>query len=204
MKKLLFIYNGKAGRQRIRDKLAVILDAFAARDYEITVRPTQFRGDASARAAESAGYDRVVCCGGDGTLNEVVTGLMSIPAEHRPPLGYIPAGSTNDFARNLDLPRGMEEMAKLACGGGVRPCDLGLAGGKYFTYVAAFGLFTDVSYSTPQASKNLLGHFAYVLEGRGGLPTSRPSASGWRPIPASSWRTNSSTAWSATPSRWGA
>ena len=169
MKKLLFIYNGKAGRQRIRDKLAAILDAFAARDYEITVRPTQFRGDAAARAAESAGYDRVVCCGGDGTLNEVVTGLMSIPAEQRPSLGYIPAGSTNDFARNLDLPRGMEEMAKLACGGGVRPCDLGLAGGKYFTYVAAFGLFTDVSYSTPQASKNLLGHFAYVLEGAGRL-----------------------------------
>lgn len=169
MEKLLFIYNGKAGRQKIREKLAVTLDAFASCGYEITVRPTQCRGDAAIQAAGSAGYDRVVCCGGDGTLNEVVTGLMKLPEELRPALGYIPAGSTNDFARNLDLPRGAEEAARMACSGQVRPCDLGAVDGRYFTYVAAFGLFTDVSYSTPQATKNLLGHFAYLLEGAGRL-----------------------------------
>lgn len=168
-KKLLFIYNPQAGRQRARNSLADILDVFAARDYEITAHPTRCRGDAAETAARSRGYDRLVCCGGDGTLNETVTGLMRLPPEERPVLGYIPTGTTNDFARNVNLPRGMAKMAEVACGGVPRACDLGLAEGKYFTYVAAFGLFTDVSYSTPQTTKNLLGHFAYVLEGAGRL-----------------------------------
>ncbi len=169
MKRLLFIYNPHAGRQRVRGSLADILDAFAAQDYEITAHPTRSRGDATETAAQSQGYDRVVCCGGDGTLNETVTGLMRIPLADRPVLGYIPTGTTNDFARNLNLPRGMGKMAEVACGGEPKACDLGAVDGRYFTYVAAFGLFTDVSYSTPQASKNLLGHFAYVLEGAGRL-----------------------------------
>lgn len=169
MKRLLFIYNARAGRQKARNSLADILDVFARQGYEIVAHPTQARGDAAETAAASRGYDRVVCCGGDGTLNETVTGLMTIPPEERPVLGYIPTGSTNDFARNIDLPRGMAKMAEVACGGVPRACDLGQAEGKYFTYVAAFGLFTDVSYSTPQATKNMLGHFAYVLEGAGRL-----------------------------------
>lgn len=169
MKKLLFVYNAQAGRQKARNSLADILDVFAQNSYEIAVRPTQSRGDATQAAANSQGYDRLVCCGGDGTLNETVTGLMRLPEQDRPILGYIPTGTTNDFARNISLPRGMAQMAKTACGGVPRPCDLGLVDGRYFTYVAAFGLFTDVSYSTPQSSKNLLGHFAYVLEGAGRL-----------------------------------
>lgn len=169
MKRLLFIYNPHAGRQRARNSLADILDVFAAQDYEITAHPTRCKGDAAETAAHSQGYDRLVCCGGDGTLNETVTGLMLLPPEERPVLGYIPTGTTNDFARNIDLPRGMAKMAEVACGGVPRACDLGLTDGKYFTYVAAFGLFTDVSYSTPQMAKNLLGHFAYVLEGAGRL-----------------------------------
>ena len=169
MKRLLFIYNPRAGRQRARDGLADILDVFAAQDFEITAHPTQSRGDATRTAAASRGYDRVVCCGGDGTFNETVTGLMTLPKEERPVLGYIPTGSTNDFARNIDLPRGLAQMAQVACAGVPRACDLGRADGGYFTYVAAFGLFTDVAYSTPQSTKNMLGHFAYVLEGAGRL-----------------------------------
>lgn len=169
MKRLLFIYNVRAGRQKIRSSLADILDVFARNDYEITAHPTQGKGDATQTAASAQGYDRVVCCGGDGTLNETVSGLMQIPAAERPTLGYIPAGSTNDFARNLALPKELEKVAAVACGGTPRLCDLGRADGHLFTYIAAFGLFTDVSYSTPQAEKNLLGHFAYVLQGAGKL-----------------------------------
>ncbi len=170
MKQLLFIYNPNAGRQKVRGSLADILDAFAEEGCRTTACPTQSAGDASRLAAELADqYDLVVCCGGDGTLNETVTGLMTLPAISRPPLGYIPAGSTNDFARNLSLPRSMREMAKVAVNGVPRPCDLGVCNGRYFVYVAAFGLFTDVSYATPQASKNALGHLAYVLEAAGRL-----------------------------------
>ena len=169
MERLLFIYNPQAGRQKARSSLADMLDAFAKAGYEITAHPTRCRGDATETAANSRGYDRVVCCGGDGTLNETVTGLMRIPMEERPVLGYIPTGSANDFARNVNLPKTMAGMAEVACGGVPKACDLGLCDGRYFTYVAAFGLFTEVSYSTPQSSKNLLGHFAYVLEGAGKL-----------------------------------
>lgn len=169
MKKLLFIYNPQAGRQLVKLSLAEILNVFAANGYETTAHPTQGQGDATQAAAHSAGYDRVVACGGDGTLNETVTGLMRLPLEQRPTLGYIPTGTTNDFARNLNLPKGFDKMAETACGEVLTPCDLGAVDGRYFVYVAAFGLFTDVSYTTPQATKNLLGHFAYVLKGAGQL-----------------------------------
>ena len=174
MKKLLFIYNCHAGRQKARNGLADMLDVFAREGYEITAHPTQCRGDAARTAAASRKYDRVVCCGGDGTLNETVTGLMEIPQEERPVLGYIPTGSANDFARNVDLPKTFAGMAEVACGGVPRTCDLGRMNDLYFTYVAAFGLFTKVSYATSQANKNLLGHFAYILGGVGEL-TSIPS-----------------------------
>ena len=110
-----------------------------------------------------------MCCGGDGTLNETVRGVLELPRERRPVLGYIPAGTTNDFSRTLELPRTLPELAEVAGEGVLRDIDVGLAEGNPFTYVAAFGLFTDVSYSTPQVNKNLLGHFAYVLEGMGKL-----------------------------------
>lgn len=166
MKQLLFIYNPNAGRQKVKNNLYPILDVFATSGYLTTVFPTQGSGDA-ANAAATLGpnYDRVVCCGGDGTLNETVTGLMKLAPEVRPILGYIPTGTTNDFARNLSLPRGIDNLAAVACGGVPRLCDLGWTGEHWFTYVAAFGLFTDVSYATPQNAKNLLGHMAYVLEG---------------------------------------
>lgn len=166
MKRLLFIYNPNAGRQKAKAHLAAILDAFAAQGYLVTVFPTRGREDAAkAASALAANYDRVVCCGGDGTINETVTGLMQVPAGLRPVLGCIPTGTVNDFARNLALPQGMDHMATVACSGVPTACDLGTANSHWFTYVAAFGLFTDVSYATPQNTKNMLGQMAYLLEG---------------------------------------
>ena len=170
MKKLLYIYNPTAGRKSAKINLSDALEVFARQGYEITVRPTQARGDAAAAARDlGPDFDRVVCCGGDGTLNETVRGVLELPRERRPVLGYIPAGTTNDFSRTLELPKSLPELAEVAGEGVPRAIDVGLAEGNPFTYVAAFGLFTDVSYSTPQVNKNLLGHFAYVLEGMGKL-----------------------------------
>ena len=170
MKKLLYIYNPAAGRKTAKINLSGVLEVFARQGYEITVHPTKERGDATAAARDQGpNYDRVVCCGGDGTLNETVRGLLALPREMRPVLGYIPAGTTNDFSRTLELPKTPAELAEVAGEGVPRLIDVGEACGNPFTYVAAFGLFTDVSYSTPQVSKNLLGHFAYVLEGAGKL-----------------------------------
>ena len=175
MKRLLYIYNPTAGRLKSKENLSTVLEIFARQGYEITVHPTQERGDAAAAARElGPGYDRVVCSGGDGTLNETVRGLLALPEDRRPVLGYIPAGTTNDFSRTLSLPKTVDELAEAAGAGTPQPIDVGDAQGRPFTYVAAFGLFTDVSYSTPQANKNLLGHFAYVLEGAGKL-TNIPS-----------------------------
>lgn len=166
MKRLLLVYNASAGRQKIKAMLPGLLDIFARQGYLTTVVPTQAPGDAGkAATALGAGFDRVVCCGGDGTLNDTVSGLMRIHDALRPVLGYIPTGTTNDFSRNLSLPRGSDKLALTACGGVPRAIDLGLAGERWFTYVAAFGLFTDVSYTTSQNAKNLLGHTAYVIEG---------------------------------------
>ena len=170
MKRLLYIYNPAAGRKTAKNSLSDTLEVFARQGYELTVRPTLKRGDAAAAVIRrGAEHDRVVCCGGDGTLNETVRGLLALPAERRPVLGYIPAGTTNDFSRTLELPRTVAELAEVAGEGLPRSIDVGDAQGRLFTYVAAFGLFTDVAYSTPQANKNLLGHFAYVLEGMGKL-----------------------------------
>ena len=170
MKKLLYIYNPAAGRRTAKASLSDVVEVFSRQGYEITVHPTQGRGDAVSTVIQLGGsHDRVVCCGGDGTLNETVQGLLALPKDRRPVLGYIPAGTTNDFSRTLELPRTLPELAEAAGAGALRPIDVGEAAGRPFTYVAAFGLFTDVSYSTPQANKNLLGHFAYVLEGMGKL-----------------------------------
>ena len=164
MKKLLFIYNPHAGKGQIRAKLADVLDIFTKAGWLVTVRPTQGKSDATYTAAQlGGGFDRLVCCGGDGTLHEVVTGLME--SSRRPELGYIPAGTTNDYSRNLKLPKGYEAMAAVAAEGVPRPVDIGRFNERYFVYVAAFGAFTDVAYDTPQQVKNMFGHLAYVLEG---------------------------------------
>ena len=166
MEKLLFIYNPHAGKGQVRGKLAGILNAFTRAGCLVTAYPTQGPGDAAKAAAAMAfQYDRVAVCGGDGTLHEVIAGLMELPESSRPPVGYLPAGTTNDYARNLSLPKGMEDMAAGAAGGVPRPVDIGRLDDQYFIYVAAFGAFTDVAYNTPQQFKNMFGHLAYVLKG---------------------------------------
>ena len=162
--KLLFVYNQHSGVGRFKSHLSDILDIMVRVGYEVSVHPTQAVGDATAvTASRAADYDLVVCCGGDGTLDETVTGLMESGC--KVPLGYIPAGSTNDFAASLKLPKNMKKAAQVAVSGADFPCDVGCFGEKHFIYIAAFGLFTDVSYQTKQELKNVLGHVAYLLEG---------------------------------------
>ena len=162
--KLLFVFNPRSGKGLIREHLVDIVDVMVKAGYEVTIYTTQSQGDAIRKVREEAKYyDRVVCSGGDGTLDEVVTGMQQ--SDVNVPIGYIPAGSTNDFANSLGIPKDMVEAAKVAVGDNPFPCDVGYFNGDTFVYVAAFGLFTEVSYKTPQQLKNVLGHAAYILEG---------------------------------------
>lgn len=172
MKKMLFVYNPKSGKAQIRTKLADILDIFTKGGYEITVHPTQKKGDATEIVANRKPiYDLVVCSGGDGTLDETVTGMFR--SGFFTPIGYIPAGSTNDFGGSLALPKNMLKAAEAIVYGKNFPCDVGSFNRDIFVYIAAFGLFTEVSYETKQDMKNLLGHMAYLLEGMKRLSTIR-------------------------------
>ncbi len=165
-KRIFFVFNMHAGKARIKTKLSDILNTFTEKGYEVTAYPTQYAGEAVLRIeALEDGYELVVCSGGDGTLDEVVTGMMRRPEEKRIPIGYIPAGSTNDFAKSLGLPQKMEDAAARIMAGKRFPCDIGAFNQDYFVYIAAFGIFTDVSYQTDQQMKNVLGHMAYILEG---------------------------------------
>lgn len=168
MKRLLFVCNPRSGKEQIRLKMLDILDVFVKQGYEVSVHITQTPRDAFSVVKERASVcDRVVCSGGDGTLNEVISGLMELPEERRPVLGYIPSGSTNDYASSLGIAKKMKQAASDAVSGAPFAVDVGRFGArekKYFIYVAAFGAFTEVSYSTPQEVKNLLGHQAYMLE----------------------------------------
>ena len=161
---MLFVFNPKAGKGKIKTHLLDIVDIFSSHDYEIIIRSTQAPRDAYEKAKEYANsVDMIVCSGGDGTLDEVVTGIME--AESSVPIGYIPAGSTNDFANSLFMPKNMTKVAEMIMEEELYHCDIGRFNQKTFAYVAAFGLFTDVSYETDQDLKNVLGHVAYVLEG---------------------------------------
>ncbi len=163
-KKLLFIYNPNAGRSQIRVYLTSILGIFSKAGYDVTTYPTQAKGDALQQIPRWDGqFDRVVCCGGDGTLNEVVSGMLQ--CKTRVPVGYIPAGTTNDFAQSLGISTKLLEAADAAVNGRLFPCDVGAFNDQYFNYVAAFGVFTEVSYQTNQRLKTVLGHGAYFVGG---------------------------------------
>ena len=172
-KKLLFIYNPHSGKAQIRSNLLDIIDTFVKAGYEVTAYPTQAPGDAiDAVMYRSPGFDMIACSGGDGTLDEVVGGIMK--SEEKLPIGYIPAGSTNDFARSLKIPRSMLSAAGVVTDGVPFACDVGAINGEYYVYVAAFGIFTEVTYQTPQDVKNTLGYSAYILEAIKSLPSIKP------------------------------
>lgn len=166
MKKMIFVFNPRSGKEQIRSKLLDILDIFTKYGYEVSVYVTQKPLDAMQIVSRRGrGRSLVVCSGGDGTLNEVVSGLMTIEEGKRPVLGYIPSGSTNDYASSIGISKNMKKAALDAVSGGTTAVDVGRFGeDRYFVYVAAFGAFTEVYYSTPQEAKNLLGHQAYMLE----------------------------------------
>lgn len=170
-KSLLFVYNPKAGKAKIRNKLLDIIDVFVRSGYSVVVHPTQGHGDARevVQYRKKGAYDLVVCSGGDGTLDEVVAGMMQ--TEEHLPIGYIPAGSTNDFAKSLGISSNMVTAANDIITGQVFSCDIGRFNDEVFVYVAAFGMFTEVSYATDQQMKNMLGHVAYLLEGVKSLST---------------------------------
>lgn len=163
MKKMLFIYNPMAGKEQIKNKLSEIVQIFCGAGFEVTIFATRGKEDATNIVLEKGEqYDYVVCSGGDGTMNEVAAGLIKL--EKRPVCGYIPAGTVNDFASSLKIPKVMKNAARLITEGSVFKCDLGQFNDRYFTYVSGFGAFTEVSYQTPQEWKNALGKAAYFIE----------------------------------------
>ena len=172
-RKLLMIVNPRAGRSKSRGPLFDAAAILSQAGYLLSIRQTAAAGDAAEIAAREGGaYDVVVAVGGDGTLNEVISGLMRL--EKRPPLGYLPQGSTNDFAASLHVSGKPAVAAEALAARAPRQLDIGRWNDRNFVYVASFGAFTKSSYSAPQSAKNALGHFAYILEGMKDLDTLRP------------------------------
>lgn len=164
MKKLLLIINPTSGKKRVNRSLTEIIEILNRGGYDVTVYVTAARGDATQTVAERAQeFDMVVCAGGDGTFNELVSGLLRAGASC--PVGYIPSGSTNDFASSLHLSRDFSQAARDLLDGTPTPLDMGRFHDRYFSYIASFGAFTRTSYATSQSLKNTLGHFAYLLSG---------------------------------------
>ena len=164
MKQLLLIVNPAAGTKKAGKFLSEIISVFNRGDFDTRVYITNGKSDATNAVKQfGANADLIVCCGGDGTLNETITGL--IESDLNIPIGYIPAGSTNDFANTLKLSNDVVSAAKQIVNGSIHEYDVGKFGDRYFSYVASFGAFTRASYSAPTNIKNALGHMAYILEG---------------------------------------
>ena len=164
MKKMLFVVNPYAGTRKINKVLSDIIGIFNRAQYQVITYMTASQGDCREAVKKWAdGMDLVVCAGGDGTFNETVNGLMERGLDI--PVGYIPCGSTNDFAASLKISTNLLQAAKDIVEGSPEPFDIGQFNQRYFTYVASFGAFTRTSYSTSQTIKNALGHMAYLLEG---------------------------------------
>lgn len=163
-KRNLIILNPCSGKRKANKFLTDIVEVFTKAGYISTVLTTTKRGDGTEYAAEYASdFDLITCIGGDGTFNEVVAGMLE--ADKKVPIGYIPAGSTNDFANSLGLSTDIVKAAEDIVEGSPVPLDVGSFNNRKFSYVASFGAFTQTSYNTPQNIKNMLGHLAYVLEG---------------------------------------
>ncbi len=167
--RVLLMVNPMAGRQKIRNELLYVVDTLTKAGYETIIYTTQGKDATRDLLAEKdSQFDRVICCGGDGTFNEILSATMHW--NKHPILGYIPAGTTNDFAAGLKLPSDIREAAMNIVRGTPHTVDAGLFNMSYFSYVASFGAFTETSYSTPQNFKNALGHLAYILEGIKEIP----------------------------------
>ncbi len=163
-KKLLFIINPKAGRTEIRAHALEAIETLQKSGFEVTVFITQGKNDAYNKVLREGGsFSRIICCGGDGTADEVLNGIMSL--EVKPEFAVIPTGTTNDYAFNLNIPANIPAAAKIVGGNNPFLVDVGKFIDKYFTYIAAFGTLTEVTYETPQDSKNIFGYLAYILEG---------------------------------------
>lgn len=164
MKKMLFIFNPSSGKARIKNQLFDIIQFYTEKGYTITIYPTQQPGDGYAYIKElQDDYELIVCSGGDGTLNEIISGILDSGKMRK--LGYIPSGSTNDFGRSIGIPQDLKKALDITSNGTPYGIDVGHFNEKYFIYVAGFGAFTKISYSTPQKIKNNLGYVAYVLQG---------------------------------------
>lgn len=163
-KKVLLIVNPCAGRSKSRAGTFDIVNKFSNNDYKFSVHTTTCQGDATNIVKrELKDHDLVVCCGGDGTLNETINGVMNMP--RRVPIGYIPAGTTNDLATTLGIPTDINKATELIMSGQFNDYDLGLFNNRCFCYVASFGAFSASSYTTSQRMKNIFGHSAYVVKG---------------------------------------
>ena len=172
-KKNLIIMNPFSGKREANKYLTDIIDIFTKGGYMTTILTTTERGDGTVYASRYAGeFDLITCIGGDGTFNEVVAGLLD--GGERVPVGYIPAGSTNDFANSLKLSTNILKATEDIVKGRLKTLDIGSFNGRKFSYVASFGAFTQTSYSTPQSVKNMLGHLAYILEGATSLTSIKP------------------------------
>ena len=173
-KKLLLIVNPCSGKAKMRTALFGVVEIFAKADFDVTVYPTKEREDATKKVAslKSEDFDLIVACGGDGTLNEVITGLMESGADI--PIGYIPAGTLNEWSTGLGISKVIRQAAKDIVNGKEIVLDIGQFGEKYFTYTASFGAFTSASYSANQDIKNVLGQAAYFFEGIKSLGTIKP------------------------------
>ena len=164
MKRLLYIYNPMSGQKTIGNHLSEIVEYFSKKSYFPTVYATQKANDAREKVKEfSKEYEEILVSGGDGTLDEVVSGLLK--SDEKSIIGYIPTGSTNDFSRSLKIPTDIKKATKIAINGETMDIDVGKFNSKFFTYVAAFGSIAQVSYETDQSMKNIFGRFAYILEG---------------------------------------
>ena len=173
-KKMFLIANPKSGRAKIKNELMSVVDIFTRGGYSVTVYPTAKRGDATTVAATlDDSFETVVCCGGDGTLNEVINGLMQ--NKNRFKLGYIPSGTLNESSSGLKISHVPKTAAEDILNGEVKPLDIGLFGDRYFSYTACFGAFTSASYSAPQNVKNAIGQSAYFFEGIKSLSLIKPS-----------------------------
>lgn len=168
--KTMLIVNPVSGRGKVKNYLLSILKELSVGGEPVTVFVTEKHGDATRFSAEyGAQYDRLVCNGGDGTLNEVINGLMHVPQDERPSICYIPLGTTNDMASSFELPKTTEEVLAHLNDNTTRTVDVGQFGDSFFGYVAAFGAFTDIPYTTPQNDKNTWGYLAYLVQALGSI-----------------------------------